>query len=816
MLKVDLTRLVEMTHREAKMNDLALHDLMIERATRQQQYHLMQAEMKQTAGDRPKETSVAAAKSSQRQSKQNQRHSNASGDSHTAERGAGEQRKPPRDGCLICKGTHWARDCPTATAEQKAEVVQKLLINGVLDVPFCPDTGSDAIIIGRPVLEELRDLVANLPVEHVDPPVRVVVAGGSMMLCHEKVHINLQIVTAAGPLALTNIECLVLDANEEELLLGRTTLQSIDVDFDDVFERLAQQHIDAAEAEADDVPSDYVDVLGAEADAEVEPVLQQLVDEAVEAGSDAAHADNLRRIVVDYADIFRLRLGQDEPADVEPLEVRLEPGAEPYRSGARHYSEAQRQFLREYVRELEEAGLVVRNNQSRWSCPALPVAKGNSGEYRITIDCRPVNRKTIPLAGASPNLAVAMKSARDAYGLGAFDFHKGFWQMPLHPDSRGFFSFVTEEVVFTPTRVPQGATDSAVHFQAQMSDILKDLLPRSVLVWIDDVLLYARSAGDFLENLERFFAILRQRKLKLNAKKCKIFAKRVKWCGKLIDGEGVAHDHERLAALRQMPIPPTGAALQHFLCALNWLRDSMVDYARITATLQEKLKQVMRVRGRLKAQRSGASLDWNEAEAAAYRETLTMVERSCKLVFPDQAATVCMFTDASRTGHALVLTQVRRWQDDVPVEEQQHELLVCRGGLFKGAQQNWSIVEKEGYPIVKACGDLDYMLVREKGFHVYCDHSNMIRLFSPDHEVKQHVKGKLQRWALTLVGCRYVIHHIAGENSLWANIVPRWGQPAAAATDTMLAVKRVTTRSAQTLSELVHPRTESSPGLLGM
>ncbi|KAF4043221.1 hypothetical protein GN244_ATG04429 [Phytophthora infestans] len=77
-----------------------------------------------------------------------------------------------------------------------------------------------------------------------------------MLLCHEKVHIDLQITTAAGPLALTNIECIVLDAPEEELLLGRTTLQSIGVDLDNMFERLAQQHIDAAEA--DDVPSDYV------------------------------------------------------------------------------------------------------------------------------------------------------------------------------------------------------------------------------------------------------------------------------------------------------------------------------------------------------------------------------------------------------------------------------------------------------------------------------------------------------------------------------------------------------------------------------
>ncbi|KAF4146332.1 Aspartyl protease [Phytophthora infestans] len=136
--------------------------------------------------------------------------------------------------------------------------IRTAVINGVLDVPFCPDAGSDASIIGRPVLDELRDLVTNLPVEHVDPPVRVVVAGGSMTLCHAKVNIDLQITTAAGPPALTNIECIVLDVPEEKLLLGRTTLQSIGVDLDDMFERLAQQHIDAAEAEADDVPSDYV------------------------------------------------------------------------------------------------------------------------------------------------------------------------------------------------------------------------------------------------------------------------------------------------------------------------------------------------------------------------------------------------------------------------------------------------------------------------------------------------------------------------------------------------------------------------------
>ncbi|OWZ17725.1 hypothetical protein PHMEG_0008294 [Phytophthora megakarya] len=186
-----------------------------------------------------------------------------------------------------------------------------------------------------------------------------------------------------------------------------------------------------------------------------------------------------------------------------------------------------------------------------------------------------------------------------------------------------------------------------------------------------------------------------------------------------------------------MPLPPTGAALKHFLCALNWLRDSMVDYAWTVAPLQEKLEQAMRERGRRKFQLSGATLDWTDDDMSA------MVERSCKLNFPERGATVCMFSDASLSGYAIVITQVRLWQEGIPVEEQSHELLICREGMFKGAQLSWSIVEKEGYPIVKACDELDYMLAREEGFHIYCDHSNLIQLFSPDREVKQHVKGKL-------------------------------------------------------------------------
>ncbi|GMF36941.1 unnamed protein product [Phytophthora fragariaefolia] len=87
---------------------------------------------------------------------------------------------------------------------------------------------------------------------------------------------------------------------------------------------------------------------------------------------------------------------------------------------------------------------------------------------------------------------------------------------------------------------------------------------------------------------------------------------------------------------------------------------------------------------------------------------------------------------------------------------------------------HWSVVEKEAYPVVRACVSLDYILEREGGFKAFCYHSNLIQIFSPSESVKKHTRGKLLRWALRISCLRYPIEHIDGKRNLWADIVSRW------------------------------------------
>ncbi|GMF61960.1 unnamed protein product [Phytophthora fragariaefolia] len=86
----------------------------------------------------------------------------------------------------------------------------------------------------------------------------------------------------------------------------------------------------------------------------------------------------------------------------------------------------------------------------------------------------------------------------------------------------------------------------------------------------------------------------------------------------------------------------------------------MVDYARTVAPLQHKLEDVMVTRGRRKSRLAGVDLTWTKDDESAFRVVLKLHSNSSKMFFPDRDAHVCLFSDASASGWAVVLTQVRR------------------------------------------------------------------------------------------------------------------------------------------------------------
>jgi hypothetical protein len=158
-----------------------------------------------------------------------------------------------------------------------------------------------------------------------------------------------------------------------------------------------------------------------------------------------------------------------------------------------------------------------------------------------------------------------------------------------------------------------------------------------------------------------------------------------------------------------------------------------------------------------------------------------------------------VYTDASQDYWGAIVTQVeigdlvKPLKDQVhqplaflsgsfkgakPLKDQVHQPLAFLSDSFKGAASRWPIVEKEAYAIVEACKRLEYLLLRERGFHLYTDHRNLQYIFNPtsvNGTVAKYQADKLQRWSMVLQMFRYKIEHVPGEDNVWGDMLSRWG-----------------------------------------
>jgi hypothetical protein len=135
-----------------------------------------------------------------------------------------------------------------------------------------------------------------------------------------------------------------------------------------------------------------------------------------------------------------------------------------------------------------------------------------------------------------------------------------------------------------------------------------------------------------------------------------------------------------------MPLPQTAGQLQQFICASNWMRDSLIDYARVVQPLQRCLDVALSGKRKTKRVASGVAVRLADDEIKSFNEVKMLLGRAAQLAYPRDGATLCLFTDASDDGWASIVTQVAVWKHGVPITEQAHELLICKGGTFHGAQ----------------------------------------------------------------------------------------------------------------------------------
>jgi len=253
--------------------------------------------------------------------------------------------------------------------------------------------------------------------------------------------------------------------------------------------------------------------------------------------------------------------------------------------------------------------------------------------------------------------------------------------------------------------------------------------------WIDDFSAHAKNEDDLIALFARFFEICKSKRLYLSAVKSVFFATSIKWCGRIISGDGYKFDPTRISALREMEEPKTAAELGEFIYCCRWMSNSISYFAARISSLTDLLEEAYRRSGK-RTKRSIknialSNLSWGITHNQAFQDLQNTLRNTVKLPYPKPGMEIWVYTDASDRFWSAVVTQTQPDQLELPIEEQKHVPLAFLGAGFKGAQLGWSTFEKDAYAIFQVFEKLDYVLTGSSPTHIYTDHRNLPFVFAP-------------------------------------------------------------------------------------
>ena len=211
--------------------------------------------------------------------------------------------------------------------------------------------------------------------------------------------------------------------------------------------------------------------------------------------------------------------------------------------------------------------------------------------------------------------------------------------------------------------------------------------------------------GQLLLVLGTFFRICREKGLKISAlaHKTKLFKRKVRWCGRIISGEGVQFDPDRVSGLKHAHPPTTAGELCQYVHCLQWMAQAIPDISGRVAPLRKVLEDAYK-NSRKRTKRSIknlklSELSWGPEHFDIFHSFQVQLKKAITLSHRDTNKATCIYTDASDLHWSAVVTQCDPTELEKDVSEQNHRPLAFLSSSFKKSELKWSTFEKEAFAI---------------------------------------------------------------------------------------------------------------------
>ena len=364
--------------------------------------------------------------------------------------------------------------------------------------------------------------------------------------------------------------------------------------------------------------------------------------------------EEMKALFREYKEIFSS--GPNDFGHLKGYKHRIQltdpiPVAQPYRRIPPHLIDEVKKILQTW----QDQG-IIRDSTSAFASPIVPVRK-KTGDLRIAIDYRLINKKTVNHAFAPPRIYDLLDRMAGAKWFSNLDLRDGFLSLEMRPDDAEKTAFVTG--IMPPKeflRMPYGVRCGPASFQAAMLQAFAPYSYDWLFIFIDDLGIVANSPEQMIERLRLVFQRLRETGLKLKPSKCAVMQKSMKFLGHEVDEEGIRIDPKRTESIQTWPIPKNPEDVRVFLGLTGFFRRYVKNYSKIANPLIA-ISATGKGRKYTKEFEEKWKENWTPQCQQAFDELKSHLTSENVLGVPDYSKPFEVHIDASFSGLGSILMQ---------------------------------------------------------------------------------------------------------------------------------------------------------------
>lgn len=326
----------------------------------------------------------------------------------------------------------------------------------------------------------------------------------------------------------------------------------------------------------------------------------------------------------------------------------------PVRQRYRRIPPAEYDSVKAHINQLLESQ-VIRESCSPYASPIVLVKK-KDGALRLCVDYRQLNRKTRKDAFPLPRIEESLDALSGARWFSTLDLASGYNQVPVEEKDKCKTAFCTPFGLFEFNRMPFGLSNAPSTFQRLMERMFGSQHFQTLLLYLDDVIVFSCSMDQHLERLDKVLGRLHQEGLKVKLEKCCFFKTEVKYLGHVISNNGVSTDPEKITAVANWPRPTDVTTLRSFLGFASYYRRFVKDFSVIAAPLYNLIGELGGSRDKKNARRSVSSA-WNLACEKSFQDLKGCLTNTPVLAYADFSLPFILEVDACQNGLGAVLSQ---------------------------------------------------------------------------------------------------------------------------------------------------------------